>query len=89
MGGTFVPHPNGITMFEGCELEATSFEVCLKTSSLWDIVVEDGTKLDLNKVKVVLEFIVLKIVTNVRAFLGLAGYNVQELHKRLCMNGIG
>lgn len=76
-------------MFEGCELEATSFKVCLKASSLWNIIGKYGTKLDPNKVKVVLEFLVPKIVTNVRAFLGIAWYYVQELHKRLCMNGIG
>ncbi len=36
MGSRSMPHPNGVTMFEGCELEDTSFEVCLKTSSSWD-----------------------------------------------------
>jgi hypothetical protein len=71
MGGAFVPHPNGITTFEGCEFEVISFELCLKTSSLWDTIGKDGTKLNLNKVKVVLEFLVPIIVTNGHAFLGL------------------
>ncbi len=44
-----MPHPNCITMFEGCELEVTSFEVCIKTSSLWDTIGRHGTNLDLNK----------------------------------------
>lgn len=87
MGSRSMPHPNGVTMFEGCELEDTSFEVCLKTSSSWDTFGKDWTKLDPNKVKVVLEFPIPRIVANVRTFLGLTLYYVQKLHKRLCTNG--
>ncbi len=41
---------------------------------LGHVVRKAGTRLDLDKVKVVMEFLVPKMVTNIRAFLGLTTY---------------
>jgi len=41
---------------------------------LGHVVRKEGTKLDLDKVKVVMEFLVPKMVTYIRAFLGLTTY---------------
>jgi len=69
-------------------LKLNSNKCCFVAKSitfLGHVVSKDGTKLDLNKIEAVLHFPKLKMVTNIRSFLGLTWYyrNYVQSYSRL------
>lgn len=77
MGRTSPTHQNGTTPLEGGKFKIESQQTCIfyqKIIFLGHVVGKVRTKPNLDKIKVVVEFPILKIVTNVQTFLGLTGY---------------